>query len=415
MSVGAFFFTDMDPRLQIQGSRDGLGSQAVWATVGRQLVGNLTLSSNDMAGFRTLLIAYAIAGDEADNTERLRLFLRWEQAAAACRVVAGDSRPPLGARRVRRRLAERSAMTISSATEHQIFGDQRSSGLWVLYQRAARDSGLVDRGRRVTPTGRRLAERWLEMLPSSIVTKVRKRGPQPIKFGSVGKPIIEATEVARLLVQGDGEDAAILQQTLVDGVVPDGTGGTVRLADGRQERLAALLAHQVGGTWRARLSALQNAAEAGGDHDLAERLIEVQVAESVLHPAQAAFDDLLVDGNGASPDDFAMRLTTEWRHVPGSVRAREFRDAIEPLLRRSVGVMRASLWTEAGEDMAAGEWKQRGGAAWVRMGNNGTYDVRLPLGAPLPEEAEILDGWRNPYYLYPLWSIQRDLVTKDRL
>jgi hypothetical protein len=431
MGVGVFFLTEMDPRLHVQGSRDALGGQAVWGTVGRRLVGNLTLASNDIAGFRTLLIAYALADDVASNDERLRLFLRWEQVAAACRAVVKDKQAPLGARRVRNRLAERSTMTVSEAREHQIFGDQRSSGLWMLYQRAARESGLVDRRRRLTPTGRRLTDSWLGLLPANIVTKVRKQGPRRVSFGRVGQPTSDARTVAELLVEGDGEDTAVLRQTLVEGVVPDGVGGTAPLAGGRQRRLAALLANQPEeGTWRDRLPPLQRAAEAAGDEDLADRLVEVQVAESVLHPAQVAFDALLVDGNGARPDKLAARVAKAWPRVPDSVRAREFRDAIEPLLRSAVGGRRASLWTEAGEAMADGAWEralgrmvdinadtmqQRGGAPWVRMSSSGTYDVRLPLGVQLPDEAEILDGWRNPYYLAPLLSVQRDLVTRDRL
>lgn len=431
MNVGSFFLTDMDPRAQVQGSRDALGSQGVWATVGRRLVGNLTLASNDIAGFRTLLIGYAIAGDEANSDERLRLFLRWEQVAAACRAVVEDRRAPLGARRVRRRLAERSTMTISSAPEHQIFGDQRSSGLWMLYHRAARDSGLVDRLRRLTPTGRRLTKEWLDILPPSIVTKVRQRGPRRVSFGRVGDPSTEAVLVAKLLIEGDGQDAKLLRQTLVEGIVPDTAGGTVRLAGGRQEQLAVLLARQpITGRWRDRLPALQRDAEAVGARDLADKLVEVQVAESVLHPAQAAFDALLIDGHGALPSDFASQLDAAWPNLPRSVRAREFRGSVEPLLRGSLGEKRASSWADAGQAMADGAWQraleqmveinadtmgQRGGAPWVRASKSGRYDVRLPLGAPLLEEAEVLGGWRNPYYLFPLLSVQHDLVAKDRL
>lgn len=430
MDVDTFFLTDMDPRLQVQPSRDALGGQAVWATVGRRLVGNLTLASNDIAGFRTLLLGYAIAHDQA-SSDRLRIFLRWEQAAAACRAVVEDPRAPLGAQRVRRRLAERSTMTISSAPEHQIFGDQRSSGLWMLYQRAARESGLVDRRRRLTPTGHRLTKGWLDVLPSSIVTKVLKRGPRQVSFGRVGQPVDHAVEVASLLVKGDGEDVEMLRQTLVEGVVPDSAGGTVRLAEGRQERLAALLARQqMRGTWRDRLPALQRDAEAAADDDLASKLGDVQIAESVLYPAQAVFDALLVDGNAALPSAFASKVDAAWPTLPGSVRAREFRDSVEPLLRSSLGAERASLWTEAGQAMAEGSWEralermveinaatmvQRGGAPWVRTSSRGAYDVRLPLGAQLPHEDEVLSGWRNPYYLKPLLSVQQDLLTKDRL
>jgi hypothetical protein len=424
------FLTEMDPRLQVQGSRDALAAQAVWATVGRRLVGNLTLASNDIAGFRTLLIGYGLAREDAGLAERLRMFLRWEQVAAGCRVAVNDDPAPLGARRVRRRLSERSTMKIGEAREHQILGDQRAAGLWVLYHRAACGSGLVDNRRQLTETGRQLYEGWMKVLPKAVLRKVRSETEQTVTFRRGTEPTQESAEIARLLVGGDGVDNEVLDRQLVKGLVPDGAGGTRQLAAGRQHRLAALLAHRAAlESWRDALPALHQQALASADSDLAARLDEVQVTESVLAPAQTAFDALLIDGHGDTSAGFATRVYRAWPSIPASVRGGEFHTKIEPLLRATVGSYRAALWAETGKAMADGDWDraiermvqingdtmhQRGGAPWARTTNRGTLDVRLPLGAPLPEQDTLSNGWRNPYYLDPLRTVQRDLLAGAR-
>lgn len=425
VTLTAPFFTEMDPRLQVRGSRDALGGQAVWATIGRQLIGNLTLSSNDAAGFRTLLIGYGLAGETKDMDERVRVFLRWEQAAAAARVATSDKRPPLGARRVRRRLNEAAAMTLSEERQHQIFIDQRGSGLWVLYHRAARDSGLVDESRKLTDSGRGLYQMWLDHLPPVIVSKVTKTGEQSVNFGRIGTPSQRSVDVASVLRAGVAADRAVLRAALVSGLVPDRAGGTKALAEGRQQLLARLLAQGgLGDNWRERVPALVQRALASGHASLATRLEEVLIAESVLLPAQGAFDNLLVDGHGSSVAVFANRLRRTWPRVPKSVRASDFKTHVHPRLVNALGNVRADAWAATAEAMAAGEWDravqglidinvdtmvQRGGAPWVRTGSKGVLEVRLPVGTPLPSQEEILEGWRNAYYLDALLAVQRDL------
>lgn len=419
---GVFFLTEMDPRLQVQGSRDALGAQGLWGTIGRRLVGNLTLSSNDAAGFRTLLMGYGLTDGGGDVRERLRVFLRWEQVAAGARVAVEDARAPLGARRVRRRLASRTTMTISE--DHPILADQRSAGLWVLYHRAARESGLVDDRRRLTETGRRLVDGWLEQLPQSVLRKVRQQGPQQVSFGRVGEPTAESGQIAAVVVDGDRSDRSILNDTLVRGVVSAG-GQVRRLTDGCQEHLADLLATEhIGDNWYDRLPDLIKRA----DTEVAGRLRDVMVTESVLHPAQAAFDALLLDGNGAAPSHLAEQVSRTWPKVPASVQVAEFDSVVAPRLRPRLGDRRSDLWVDVAKAMAEGDWERalerlvevngdamerRGGAPWVRCTARGTLDVRLPLGAPLPAP-EVLYGWRNPYYLTPLVSVQRDLLPGGR-
>jgi len=434
MVVTTPFLTEIDPRLAIRGSRDALGSQAVWGALGRMLVGNLTLSSSDVAGFRTLLIGYGLPRDDAAMPERLRLFLRWEQAAAACRIAAGDPVTPLGTQRVRRQLAERSGITISEAPEHQILEDQRASGLWVLYHRAARDSGLVDNKRRLTDAGRKLVAPWLSRLAETgpVLGKVRSGRPQPFKVTSGGKPTPDAAIVSRLLAWGTKPDRLALEGYLVRGVLPPGEAGVPRqLAGGRQERLAKLLQQRPAGemSWRQLVPAMRDAARHSGDNDLADRLDEVLITESALYPAQAVFDSLLRDGNNSTVADFAARVKDAWLTLSTSIRSAEFRLNLQPRLVAALGAERATMWLDVADAMAKADWElalhqliainghvmaRRGGGPWVRTNERGVLDVRLPVGRELPEEDAVVNGWNNPYYLTPLRSLQVDLGGSAR-
>lgn len=434
MIVTTPFLTEIDPRLAIRGSRDALGSQAVWGAVGRLLVGNLTLSSSDIAGFRTLLIGYGLPRDDAPMSERLRLFLRWEQVAAACRIAAGDSVTPLGTQRVRRQLAERAGITISEAPEHQILEDQRASGLWVLYHRAARDSGLVDNRRRLTDAGKKLVTPWLLQLSDAgpVLGKVRSVKTQPFKVTSGSRPSPEAAIISRLLAWGTKPDRVALEGYLVRGVLPSAkTGVPRRLAGGRQERLAKLLQQRSGGetSWRQIVPAMRDGARRSGDNDLADRLDEVLITESVLHPAQALFDSLLRDGNNSTVAGFAARVKDAWPSLSTSIRTAEFRLNLETRLVAAVGAERATMWLEVADAMAKADWElalqrliavnghvmaRRGGGPWVRTNERGVLDVRLPVGRELPEEGAVVDGWNNPYYLTPMRRLQVDLGGSAR-
>jgi len=422
------FLTELDPRLKIRGSRDPLGIQAVWATLGRQLVGNLTLVSSDIAGFRTLLIGYGLPGEDAPAAERLRIFLRWEQAAAACRVAANDSAAPLGARRVRRALDAGDALTISEEPRHQILGDQRATGLWVLYNRAARTSGLVTENRRLTAAGRNVVEQWLAQLEAeaaSVLTAVRHTRRQELTVMAEGDPTPEAARVAALLVEGTVTDRALLYRHLVQGIVGGASEPARGLADGRQTQLAALISQRSLTAPLAMLvQALRAAAANHDDSGLARRLEHILIVETVLQPANAALGALLQEGHGSTVTAVARRIGDAWPAVGSSVRASEFRAMVAPVLRTALGSQRVRFWTDVAEAAAASRWTDavhgllalhehtmlwRGSAPWVRLDVGDIIDVRLREGSALPSQEELSEGEFNPYYLPPLLSLAGDL------
>ncbi len=234
--------------------------------------------SRDAGNFRTVLIGYGLPKEQAAPEDRLRVFLRWEQAAAACREAVGDTVPPLGALRVRRELTQSPRFTISEEPEHQILRDQRASGLWVLYHRAAKDSGLVDDRRRLTAVGRELSKPWIETLQAAGTTlsRVRGDGPEKILVIDGGEPTAEATAVTRLLRRGTSKDRAVLAKHLLYGDLSDESGGRF-LARGRQQQLAALLVATPDrdSSFRVLVPALEAAARKERHADLEARLREV--------------------------------------------------------------------------------------------------------------------------------------------
>ena len=107
------FFTLEDPNARIQGSRDPLGVQPIWAAFGRQVVTNLSTVSTSVRGFTTLLLARFLTEKMMDKgmageEDALPIFLRMEQIAAYARHVGhgvdGDIR---GIERVKRSVEER--------------------------------------------------------------------------------------------------------------------------------------------------------------------------------------------------------------------------------------------------------------------------------------------------------------------
>jgi hypothetical protein len=100
------FFTDLDPRVAVRGSRDPQGAR-LWTCLGRELVGNLTTVSRSVRGFTTLLGLYlaerTTEEQMASTTERL--FLMCEQLGSPWCWFHGEPACRAGRRIVARNLA----------------------------------------------------------------------------------------------------------------------------------------------------------------------------------------------------------------------------------------------------------------------------------------------------------------------
>ncbi|MDH5913634.1 hypothetical protein L8R80_10465 [Vibrio splendidus] len=153
----------LDDRSKPKGSRDPLGFELVWSTLGRNVIGNLTTITSSLENFTTALLGFYWANELASESEptarnkQIReYFLRYEQVAAYLRRI-GQSNAIMGINRVSQRMNEQNKIAIGTGKE-QILSNQASYGLWGLYSSAMRDTGLI-RGndRELTESGLQIA------------------------------------------------------------------------------------------------------------------------------------------------------------------------------------------------------------------------------------------------------------------
>ena len=402
----SFFFTEIDPRAAVKGSRDPLGAQAVWAGLGRELIGNLTTVTSSVRNFTTLLVglhlAERVAENHADRSPE-QAFLVWEQLAGYTRHLFHDTRSLLGYRKVAAR-TQRGEATLSATSAGQILANQKAYGLWGLYTSAARSSGLVAHGTpaRLTDAGRRLATQ--HHLPALAEGWGRDAKDLVALLGRDGTHLRIRRSDSRLKALATMLDPALAptekdayRTHLVDGGPDDASGG-------RQHRLAAAMC--AARTHDARV--LHAAAEA----DVAMRLVRITAAESVLAPAAALFGYLLTQD-----DRRLSQVALDVRHSWG--------DQLDSVQRTAAEVLDGT-WSEIAQSLAAGEYEtslrlllrhnrdvmaERGGsAAWATADEDGTLRVRFrDDSADLPDGDEVRTLWRNPYFLPSLWSILTDL------
>ena len=171
------FFTQLDPRARIRGSRDPLGLQPVWTAFGRRVVSNLTTVSSSLRNFTTVLIARYFADRALEegiisHEGYLPAFLKVEQLCAYSRVAHRPEDSDLdedeirGIQRVSTRLLD-GEIRISGRDKWQILSDQKTYGLWGLYTVASATSGLLEKDHsRLSPVARAfMEEHYLPRLP----------------------------------------------------------------------------------------------------------------------------------------------------------------------------------------------------------------------------------------------------------
>ena len=147
------FLTLEDPNAKIKGSRDPLGALYIWSALGRQVVSNLTMQTNSVRGFTTLILGRYFVEQAIENSRLSREFaldgfLRFEQMSAYVRHVGhGVDRGILGIERVQSKIVEHDGLVpIGSDYEGLILGDQKVNGLWGLFSVSARASRLIPEG-----------------------------------------------------------------------------------------------------------------------------------------------------------------------------------------------------------------------------------------------------------------------------
>jgi hypothetical protein len=409
------FLTLEDPNAKIEGSRDPLGGQPIWARFARHVVTNLTSQSTSVRGFTILLFGRYFSRRLVDeglvgSEQALDVFLRMEQLGAYARFIGhGVEGGIRGIERVRER-ASQNTVVIQSNREGMILSDQRVYGLWGLYSVPARVSGLIPDGPvGVEPEAQKLVEEVYMQhfdVALKLLTKVLAQGDR--RFDVKGRnPILDGLKKV-LPEQFSSREAGFYADYLRD-------GAHVRNDHPKRQALfARLLREETDLNVPLSRGELNHLVKAAGrqDEELACRLQRIGSLEAVLAPASVIFDHILTK-KGASPEKVAKGLKDQWGRLSNVPSEAAFQDLVaeiaessSPEISTSISRFHRSLlsadYTEGVHALLELNLKvmeARRAAPWVRM-TNGSIDVRYG-GAEtlLPDREEMADLWLNSYFI----------------
>jgi hypothetical protein len=427
------FLTELDSRAAIKGSRDPLSVQAIWTSLGRRVVGNLTTVSTSLRDFTTLILGYYFVERVAEKggTEGdLATFLKWEQLAAYARAAVNKDAIFRGTERVHKNLNDGSKVRLSADASGQILGNQKIYGLWGLYTVPARSSGLVDGDpARLSPVARTLVDKvYLPMFQKAgfrnadaVVAKLSEKSAT-IDVEGRDAPLLSAVgKILRRRVLSDEYDT--YREHLLLGGPEDSTGR-------KQALLAALLeATLEDDDWNLTPSSIRHLSKAARDQQegspLANSLDRIRTCEMTLAPAVALFD-LILGRNGQTVAAVARELHEQWGAAVSTIDPDAMAE-LEGELREATGELdSARRWVGLARALASGSYKdalqvllehnrhvmkQRAGAApWVDV-RDGRLQVRFrdEQMSPLPERKELPTYWRHAYFIGSLRQMASEL------
>ncbi len=432
MIVTTPFFTDIDSRAAIKGSRDPLGAQPIWVHFGRQVIGNLTTVSSSSRDFAILLLGYYFVErlrEEGCGEGDVATFLKWEQLANYVRAFKNGVSGFRGTERVTARLEEdRGRITLGASREQQILADQKIYGLWGLYSTPARASGLVQaQPARLTPVARAFVEatyisplRRSHNLDQQIVEHLsRKRATIDLTAG-VGQRLTEA--LGKILLPGlNNAEKEFLRTHLL---VAEGTDST----DGAQPLLAEMLnkrkSFQYGDMGLHLLRDLHKQSVESGHYALSQRLRKIVVSECLIAPATAIFSYLL-SLDGETIDTVGDRMRQIWGPSP-AVQSRDDVSGIEGDLELATGDVAgaAARLLEFAGSLHVGDYagcirtlvqhsaevmkRRHASAPWVTIEKNRLNVSIRDQRETLPDRDTLPHYWRFTYFISSLAQIEAD-------
>ena len=128
-----FFLTEQDPNYRIKGSRDPLGFQTIWQSLGRTVIKYLSTVSVNLKDFQVLSYAWYFYGDR-DPKEFLKFFIRFEQVFGFARGIYLKDDGFNGIDFVRKNM-NKDAFQFSNKNEHTLLSNQKSYGIYGKYNR----------------------------------------------------------------------------------------------------------------------------------------------------------------------------------------------------------------------------------------------------------------------------------------
>ena len=425
------FLTLEDPRAQIKGSRDPLGTVPIWSHFGRKLVTNLTVAANSVRGFSIALLGRyfgerLVQEDRIPAAGALPLFLCMEEIGAYVRRVGSEVQDDIrGIERVNARIAEnpRSA-TIAEGPKGWILSNPKVYGLWGLFTVSGRASGLFSEGPvGITAEARAFVEdAYLPSLRTHIdaLERLLVRGGQLSLsrkdglFRALLKALPDPIRTEEAPFYAETLRDALRTPSILPYVVPE-----------RQQRLRRLLERHADlekGVSRTEFATLERAATKV-DEGLSLALYQVQVLEGFFVLATSFFDHLLTC-HEQTPRQVATSMEDHWGlELPNldPTALKTLRDELESTsgpeitaaFLRTAAALAIPDYEEALRQLV--QWntlvmRGRGGAGWLRL-KYGKLDVqyrgaetRLPSGDALP------DLWHNSYFVSSLKSITRQIA-----
>jgi len=423
MMINTPFFTLLDPQAKIKGSRDPLGLQPLWTSLGRQVVRNLTTVTTSLRGFSVLILGLyfserAIAEKNMSPEKMVELFLKFEQLAAYSRVAVQTAREGeytedeiRGIQRVKKNLLGK-RVWISAGATSQILSNQRTYGLWGLYTVAARNSNLIEPDApRLTQEARAFVAAQYDN-PKQLTTRESEQILGFLCKDQWFEPTGKDTKLARKLAELLGKK-----------LTPDERNFYRKhLIECGADEHQSTLWHAMRKVTRAKhpfamddLRALRKHIHTNGHDELAKRLSRIQVAESVFGPAAHAFNFVLTC-DGRTIEKAASDIKKTWGANLRQIDPEAFTQVLDTLGGRADHTMRMRLANLA-VSLANGRYQQalellidqnkavmqtRGGSEWVALKAD-RVSVRFHENAvALPVRDELPDLWTNTYFLNSL-------------
>ena len=407
------FFTALDPDAHIKGSRDPLGFELLWTTLGRKVIGNLTTVTRSVRQFSTLLFGFYFANKATESlTDRdeqlLATFLRFEQLAAYARYTEPRARSDVrGIRAVSRNVQERRGrLCLSQKTDSQILSDQKTYGIYGLFRMAARSSGLLqtEDDTRLTPTAWEHVEQQLQnakltpALQKDIVRHIGKDGTIDIDSSPIIKPVAKM-----LRLKLSDIESQFYGSHLVRGI------HLLQPLDTQQQLWECMEAVNSPPGWSQEfalpeLRACTKEAQRRKYVELNEKLDRICRAEELLGAAAMLYDFLLTQDKqtvAAVSQRMAecFRGGLKWLDVTDLISA--FGPAGEQLGQIADSLRQADFVAACRGliNQNAAVMRERGGSAWIVLKDD-RLDVRfLQEGRSLPTLDAIRQPWVHTYFL----------------
>ncbi|MEH6595708.1 MAG: hypothetical protein V7736_09205 [Colwellia polaris] len=160
------FLSLFDNRLRPKGSRDPLGSEAVWGSLGRRLVGNLTTVTSNLDNFVVAILSCDYAHRDLTGKAQVRdvaqlqeRFARMEQLLAYVRLSFPKYTDQQGVLGITKAKARLNNDVINLGLAYPLLTNQLSMGLWGYYSPAMARANLLELdNRKLLDVGQRVVD-----------------------------------------------------------------------------------------------------------------------------------------------------------------------------------------------------------------------------------------------------------------